>query len=84
MSGLFGIYFAFEGYGVWSLVYYVIAEKLFRSLFFFYVSDWRPSITFSFKSLRSMLGYGSKLMFAGLLDVLFNNIYLLIIGKFFS
>ena len=84
LSGLFGIYFAFEGYGVWSLVYYVIAEKLFRSLFFFYVSDWRPSITFSFKSLRSMLGYGSKLMFAGLLDVLFNNIYLLIIGKFFS
>jgi O-antigen/teichoic acid export membrane protein len=36
------------------------------------------------ESFKRLFGFGSKLMITGLLDTVYNNIYNLIIGKFFS
>ena len=51
-------------------------------LWFF--SPWRPALVFSFTSLREMFGFGSRLLFSGVLNQIFDNIYLLVIGKLFS
>lgn len=39
---------------------------------------------FSLQSFRELFSFGSKLLVSGLIDTIYNNIYYLIIGKFFS
>ena len=45
---------------------------------------WRPAWAFSFVSLRSMFSFGSKLLISGLLNTVFSNLHLIVIGKLFS
>ena len=80
LSGIIGVTMAYQGFGVWSLVAQSISNNLFRTVLLWFFNSWRPSWVFSLASLRSMFSYGSKLMFSGLLNVFFQNIYLMIIG----
>lgn len=84
ISGILGVSMAMRGFGVWSLVAQALTGNLLRTAFLWLFSSWRPSLTFSFASLREMFGFGSKLLASGLLDTFFNNIYLVVIGKMFS
>lgn len=45
---------------------------------------WRPKLIFSFTRIRSLLGYGSRILAGSLLHVIYNNVYNLIIGKRYS
>ena len=45
---------------------------------------WRPKFVFSIKRLKSLFSYGWRLLCSGLLDTVYNNIYSLIIGKFYT
>jgi O-antigen/teichoic acid export membrane protein len=84
LSGSIGVIMAYQGYGVWSLVAQSISSNLFRTALLWVVLPWRPSWIFSWVSLRSMFSFGSKLLFSGLLDTIYNNLYLVVIGKMFS
>ncbi len=84
LSGILGVTLAAMGIGVWSLVVQQISSSMFRTLFLWILNSWRPALIFSFKSLREMFGFGSRLLASGLLDQIFENIYLLIVGKLFS
>lgn len=84
LSGSIGVAMAYRGYGVWSLVAQSIASNLFRTALLWSFLPWRPSWIFSWVSLRSMFSFGSKLLFSGLLDTIYNNLYLVVIGKMFS
>ena len=84
ISGIMGIILAIMGFGVWSLVVQQITSTFFRTLLLWFFSDWRPTLIFSFRSLREMFGFGSRLLASGLLNQIFDNIYLLVIGKLFS
>jgi O-antigen/teichoic acid export membrane protein len=84
LSGFIGIFLAFKGYGVWSLVVKTIVQQLAISVLLWIWNHWRPSILFSYKILKNLFGFGSKLMAAGLINTIYQNIYYLVIGKFFS
>jgi len=84
ISGVIGVGLAATGFGVWSLVVQQISGAFFRTVFLWLLNPWRPALIFSFKSLREMFGFGSKLLASGLLNQIFENIYLLVIGKLFS
>ena len=84
LSGFIGVAMANNGYGVWSLVAQSIGSNLFRTALLWLFLPWRPSWMFSLDSLRSMFSFGSKMLFSGLLDTIYNNLYLVIIGKLFS
>ncbi len=84
ISGTIGVTMAFNGFGVWSLVAQSLSSNLFRTALLWLFNTWRPSLAFSFISLRGMFAFGSKLLFAGLLNTIFNNLYLVVIGKIFS
>jgi len=84
LSGVLGIFMAYFGMGVWSLVVQALSRYLIRGILLWFFSSWRPSPIFSFNSLASMFSYGSRLLLSGLLDTSFNNIYQTIIGKLFS
>ena len=83
-SGIVSIIMAFNGFGVWSLVVFILVNKSFRLILYWYLSTWKPALMFSLSSLRSMFRYGSNILLIGLLNNIFNNIYLLVIGKLFS
>jgi O-antigen/teichoic acid export membrane protein len=84
ISGTIGVTMAFNGFGVWSLVAQSLSGNLFRTALLWLFNTWRPSLVFSFVSLRGMFAFGSKLLCAKLIATIFNNIYLIVIGKMFS
>lgn len=84
LSGIIGIYLAYSGYGVWSLVWRTLLNQLFQTVGLWLFNRWRPTARFSIDSLKEMFSFGSRLLISGLLDTLYQNIYNLLIGKFFS
>ncbi len=84
LSGSVGVTLAVAGFGVWSLAVQQICSTFFRTLLLWLFNTWRPALIFSFDALREMFGFGSRLLVSGLLNTVFDNIYLLVIGKLFS
>lgn len=84
LSGCVGIWMAYSGYGVWSIVWYQLVNLTVNALLLWILSKWRPRWLYSWKSFRELFGFGSKLALSGIIDTLYNNIYLIVIGKVFS
>ena len=84
LSGIIGIVLAVRGFGVWSLVIQQISSTFVRTVCLWLFSSWRPILVFSFDSLREMFGFGSRMLFSVLLSRIFDNIYLVVIGRLFS
>jgi O-antigen/teichoic acid export membrane protein len=84
LSGIVGIGMAWYGCGVWSLVGQSLIANGATVGYYWCHRSWAPSLVFQLKALKPMFGFGSKLLFSALLDVLFNNIYVIVIGKAFS
>ena len=84
VSGVVGITMALNGFGVWSLVWRSITGSVVQSVILWSSGSRLPKLVFSTKSFRGLFSFGSKLMISGLIDTVYRNIYLLIIGKFFS
>ncbi len=83
ISGTVGIILAYRGFQVWALVAQSIVSSVIGTAFVYYKSPWRPTLQFSVVSLKEFFGFGSKLLASRLLDTTFNNIYSVVIGKFF-
>lgn len=83
-SGILAIYLAYIGFGVWSLVWRAMTINLFRITLLWMWHKWRPQLMFSFQSFKELFGFGSKLLASGLLNTIFENLYYLVIGKYFS
>ena len=83
-SGILGIILAYKGYGVWSLVTMTLVGACLSSLMLWFLSDYRPKLLFSKKSFSEMFAFGYNLLLSGILDCAYNNLYKVLIGKFFS
>lgn len=83
-SGIVGIWMAVSGYGVWSIVAQQLINLGVNALLLWILSNWRPQWVYSWKSFHELFGFGSKLLASGLIETLYRNIYLIIIGKVFS
>ncbi len=84
ISGIVGVILAYQGYGVWALVWQGVVMSLVRMGLLWLMSKWRPTTGFSKSSFNYLFGYGSKLLASGLLDTIYNNIYPIVIGKFYT
>lgn len=80
-SGVVGIVLAFAGYGVWSLVGQQLSAQLLNSALLWIYNHWRPKFEFSPNSFRELFGFGWKLLVAGLINSIWNELYQVIIGK---
>ncbi len=83
-SGVIGIGMALGGMGVWSLVGQQLSRQFLNTLFLWIYSKWHPVWEFSTKSFKELFGFGSKLLFSGLLDTIYKNIYYIVIGRFYT
>ena len=83
ISGAIGISMAYTGFGVWAIVWQQISNLAIITILLWILSHWKPIWAYSWKSFKELFNFGSKLLASGLLDTIFKNLYLIVIGKFF-
>lgn len=83
-SALIGIYMAYSGYGVWSLVIQRVANLGIGTVMLWIMVKWRPQLCFSFHRIKTLFGFGWKLMVSSLIDTVYVNLRQIFIGKLYS
>ncbi|MBE6291944.1 MAG: lipopolysaccharide biosynthesis protein [Bacteroidales bacterium] len=83
-TGGIGLWLAYRGYGVWALVFQTLSSNILRTILLWAIVRWMPKLIFSWQSFKELFSFGSKLLASSLLDTVYNNIYPIVIGKFFS
>lgn len=83
-SGIVAIVMAFNGFGVWSLVAQRLLRQGLNSFFLWLWNQWKPLLVFSSQSFKELFSFGSKLLISGMINTIYNNIFYIIIGKYFS
>lgn len=84
VSGVVAVTLAWHGAGVWSLLGQMLLSAAVSAAMLWYLSSWRPTLTFSMQSFRTLFGFSYKLLLDGILSVLYVNSYVLVIGKLFT
>lgn len=79
-----GIGMAYKGYGVWALIFQQVLYSLIYSIQMFIAVKYLPSFLFSKASFRSLFAFGGRLFMSSMLQVIYDNIFALIIGKMYS
>ncbi|MDJ0645031.1 MAG: lipopolysaccharide biosynthesis protein [Flavobacteriaceae bacterium] len=79
-----GIAAALLDYGVWSLVIQEIVRAVVKNVGLWIFYKWRPLMHFNINSLKSLFSFSVWALLSSILTAVFNNIYLVVIGKFFS
>ncbi|WP_101676230.1 lipopolysaccharide biosynthesis protein [Alloalcanivorax mobilis] len=83
-SGIVAVTLAYNGAGVWSLVAQMVMAAFVSTLLLWFASVWRPSLIFSVESFLRLFQFGVNLLIEGFLAVLYQNSYVLVIGRFYS
>lgn len=84
VSGIIGILLAYNGYGVWSLVWKTLLNQVFIDVQLWVFNRWLPTWEFSRKALKEMFSFSSKLLVSGIINRIYDQLYNLIIGKYYS
>jgi O-antigen/teichoic acid export membrane protein len=84
VGGVLGVVLALSGYGVWSLVWMGLFQSFLSTVMHWIYSGWVPDLIFDKSSFKRHFHFGYKMTLTGLLDIIYKNIYILIIGKNYS
>jgi len=78
------VWIGYLGFGVWSLVYLFIVNQFISTSVFWFAIKWKPSIEFDYLKFKHHFKFGYKLLLSAQLNVIFENIYNVLIGKFYN
>lgn len=84
ISSTIGIVLAYYNYGVWSLVIMQIINALILTSLYWVFEGAIKKFIFSITSFKSLYKFGVNTTFSAILIAVFDNIYSLILGKYFS
>lgn len=82
IGSVVSIYFAYQGYGVWSLVIKQIIIVFGMSIGAIFYSRWIPSFSFNYRYIKAELHYSSYLSLSMVANYFVRNIDYFLIGKF--
>ncbi|MDP8260307.1 MAG: MOP flippase family protein [Candidatus Gygaella obscura] len=82
LSGGLGIFMAYNGFGVWSLVIQVLSFTVFNGIFLWGFSPWRPKVVFSFTHIKEIAFFGGNLTGFNITNYFSRNIDKFLIGRF--
>ena len=83
-AGVLAIVFAFAGYGVYALVIQRIAAAVISTFLLWKVSNWRPSLTFSFAEIKQLMNFSGFVFLSQLFAKIVSELETLLFGKLFS
>ena len=83
-SGVVGVAMAFGSCGVWALVGQMVSKSLIYTFCLWFFNRWIPRLEFSRGSFGYMWDFGWKMLASGLLDNIWNQLYQVVVGKFYS
>jgi teichuronic acid exporter len=78
------IYMVHNDFGYWALVGMNLAKVLVNSILLIVYSKWYPKWLFSIESFKTLFSFGSKLLIAGVLATTVQNLYSILIGRYFN
>lgn len=81
---IIGVWMAMNEYKVWSIVGLYLTTQIVATMMYWIFIKWRPKIVFSIEKMKSHWNFGYKLMISAQLNTIFDNIYNILIGKFYS
>lgn len=84
IGGIISVGMAFAGFGVWALVFPRFFRIISDAVLYWFYQRWFPRLQFSWTSCRELFSFGSKMMASSVINVIYNNIYPIVIGKRFS
>ena len=84
VSAIVGVLAAYYGFGVWALVGQHLSNLFISTFVLWIIVKWHPVLSFSYVRLKVLLSYGWKLLISSLIDTLYENLRVLIIGKIYS
>ncbi len=79
-----GLFLGYNDYGVWSIVWMYLTTEIVRGILLWLSSKWQPLFLFSKEKMKIHFGFGYKLMLSSVFHNVFQNIYNIIIGKYYS
>ena len=84
-AGIVAIFLAYYyNFGVWALVFQMLLSTFLRVVLLISFSKWKPSLSFSFVSIKTLFIFSRNLLLFGIIDVIASNIQSLLIGKFYT
>ena len=83
-SGIITVILAFIGFGVYSLIFRSIISGVTNVFFLWQKTTWRPTWTFSYKSIKPTLKYSTGILGLEIVGTTFDNFSTILIGKVFS
>ena len=83
-AAVVGIWMAYHGFGVWSLVAQNLLNNTVDTIILWIVVKWRPTLAFSFERLKDLLDSGWKYLTVSLTNSIVDKTRSLIIGKAYS
>ncbi len=83
-TGIVAIYLAYNGLGVWALVWQQIVSAALSGILWFIAARWTPSLIFSTTSLHELFGFGSKILASNIITQIYQNIYSVVIGRAYN
>ncbi len=84
ISSIIAIIIASIYRNVWALVAQNLMTYVIKALLLWITTDFIPVLKFSFMSLKKYFAFSKNLLLSGLIGTIFNDIYLLLIGKVYS
>ena len=83
-SAVVGIVLAYNGYGIWALVFQYLSSSIVNLISLYYITRKHPALEFSFDRLKGLLNYGIKIFATSLLVQIYMQLRSLVIGKIYS
>lgn len=79
-----GIILALEGLGIWALIAIPISTVLFQTFLYIYYEGFYFNLGFNKNSFKELFGFGVNTTLVSVLNLTFDNIYQLVIGRVFN
>jgi O-antigen/teichoic acid export membrane protein len=83
IGGIVSVIMAFNDCGVWSIVALQLVSRFLYGIQIWTYSKWKPLLIFDIGKVKILFAYGSRLLISEITTTLYNNIYLVLIGKFY-
>jgi teichuronic acid exporter len=84
VSSVLGIYLAYKGFGIWALILIQLFAALINTILLWLFEGFFLKFYFSISSFKDLYSFGINTTIASLINTGFDNIYQLILAKYFS